>query len=258
MQASTMRKSKLGMVVFAAALAAGWMGCAADATSPDKGPEPVASSSAALTATSSSGIVVQAGPDGTPVPNCDQGPWTTVMALPHSAAYTNAFEPSNYTVSANYGGQWGGYSMPCGTPVSGSTGYLVPCGSDPNVYEQDLYSQVYRSNGYAYFVYATVEYPVGNVPRGLSRTFIGVGINSSTASPAWSVTPPPAPGHPVGGSPTSSDWAAEQNLVSTAPGASGDVQANYLTCVQVVAADTGVILDFFPVLDLHDPINPPW
>jgi hypothetical protein len=140
--------------------------------------------------------------------------------------------------------------MPCGTPVDDQTGYMVSCGSDPNQYEQDIWSQVYRSNGYAYLVLVTV---VG----GGSRPYVGVGINSSTANPAWSYTPPPPPGHPMGGSPTQADWDAELNLVATAPGTDSDVQARYLTCVQVVST-SGQVLDFFPVMDVHDPNHPPW
>jgi hypothetical protein len=232
------RTSKLGTLVFVSALAAGWIGCAVDATPPDKGPEPVAKTSSALTP---------------PPPFCGPGgtPTTTVKAFRHTTSYNPSFSPSPYAVSAHYGGQSSaGYSMPCGTPIGDATGYMVSCGSDPNVYEEDLWGQAYRSNGYAYWV--SVPLPFG------SRMFVGVGINSSTASPAWSYTPPPPPGHPAGGSPTTADWDAELNLVSTAPGTDGDVQARYLPCVQVVAADTGQVLDFFPLMDFHDPEFPPW
>lgn len=236
MKSGVSRSRGLGVVLVASALGAGFLGCAVEPSPGGQGPE--------LAATA-------AQPLGGPLPDCNKLAPNAVYAYPHKPGFDFSYAPTKYTVSAFYGGQTdAGYMMPCGTDGDASAGDMVTCGSDPHAYEQKLWGNVSRANGYAYYVWAQVGQVTG--------VYMAVGVNASTAGSSREYEPPSPPGNPTGGSPTPSDWYSEQQVVASPLGVATDVEAKYIQCARVYAADTGELLDSFPLLDLHDPHNPPW
>jgi hypothetical protein len=215
------KRTQLGALGFALALGAGWLGCAADAV-PEKAPERTAATSQSLT-----------------IPSAVQcsGPTTTVYAYPHSTSSYPGYL-TRYTDR---------FPVPCGS----GAGYVTTCGSAVNQYEDAVWSQVYRSNGYEYKVNYCWSTPNG--PQ--CGVFLGVGINSDIANPPYSMSPPAAD---TNGPPTTPDWDAEYTLASENQAYPVSARFPPVTCAEVRAVDTGEVLDFFAVIDLHDPYNPPW
>ena len=150
------------------------------------------------------------------------------------------------------------------TPAYG-TGYTTPFPiagvSNPTIasYEQQVWS-IPRTNGYAYLAYVVGD-PSGN-PGG-PRYFFAIGIRDRNAVPSYLMQPPgPADiRYPVGPAPfaaTDSDFNSENTLRSKNTGwpvLSHDPQ---IQCAIVYAEDTGAVLDYFPLADLHDPNTDPW
>jgi hypothetical protein len=224
---------------FIALFAAGWLGCSADPI-PSKGTEKVESASQGISTSSGSGGTLSGSSSGSgnyPLPPaCANGPENVVYAHFHTSTSVPGYL-TGYTDS-----------------------FPLPSTVDPypavQAYEQEIWDHVYRSNGYAYLVTWDPQSP----------SFVAVGINSSTTTPPYSMTPPA--GNVWPGSPTTADWDEEYGLAGTHTG--GPVSAHYppLTCVQVLAfgdgnplegaRQRGTLLEFFPVVELHDPNGPDW
>jgi hypothetical protein len=192
-----------------------WLGCSVDAT-PSKGPEKVVSTSQAVTGT------------GLTIPNPPQcaGITTIVLAYHHSP---------------NAPDQLNGYTISSPEPS-------VYADAAVRAYEEQVWSDVYRSNGYAYQV------TIPSLQNGV--VYRAVGINNATTSPPYSTVP--TAGNSTVGEPTVSDWDEENTLASENTGPSVGALYPPLTCVGVYAKDTGAFIEFFPVLDVHDPDPGGW
>jgi hypothetical protein len=194
--------------------ASSWLGCSVDAT-PSKGPEKVVSTSQAVTGT------------GLTIPNPPQcgGITTKVYAYHHSPNAPDQLSP--YTVSIPE------------PPVYADAAVRA--------YEEQVWINVYRSNGYAYQV------TIPSLQNGV--VYRAVGINNTTTEPPYSTSP--TAGNTIGGEPTVSDWDEEYTLASQNTGTVGALSPP-LTCVGIYAQDTGAFIEFFPVLDVHDPDPGGW
>jgi hypothetical protein len=168
------------------------------------------------------------------------------MAIKHSGPYA--------------GPGAGGYWAPTPEPL--------PPTALPYIYETQLWDNVWQSNGYLYLlklISTNFKLP-GWMPW--ERLIFGVGIEAQGASPAWYWTPPAHPVFPSIGSPsffgaTQHDYDAELALSSnpayTAQPNGTNFPVNAITwpCVTIVDQDKNPI-DFFPLMDEHDPSGLPW
>ena len=114
-------------------------------------------------------------------------------------------------------------------------------------YEVAVWNNVLRANSYEYLVTWSQK----------GQTFLGVGINEAASSQAR--YDKPTAGNSLVSAPTGADLSNEETLSSNHPDA--PISAQTLTCVMVVAYDgpkAGEDLEFFPLMDLHDPYGPTW
>jgi hypothetical protein len=230
------------------ALSAGaWaVGCAAGTDVPAKR-EAIASNEEALTPAS-----------GT-LPNCNDPstPHTVVQAFRHRRC-------SGGTGAACY---WGRAPTP---EVVDQTAHA---------YEENVWSEIAHSNGYEYLLrlVSTTEPALElrtTQPRYFpTRQFFGVGIEYQPvtglpANPPYYMEPPAAPVYPtfnvnIPFGPTKADWNTEVGL-ATGPtwagptdGMNPPVNSEFWRCVTVLD-EGGTAIDFFVLMDEHDPVGPDW
>ncbi len=139
--------------------------------------------------------------------------------------------------------------------ICNSDGSVGDGGLDCNAvlnYEADIKANVPMANGYEYLV------SMSNDPQSLGPAYLAVGINEWNTprrdSPLWTS---PNPGGPA----AATDWNREYSIAES--GQNPPVNAIFvpLQCVWVVAIDgprAGTVIDYFPLMDLHDPNGPNW
>jgi hypothetical protein len=204
--------------------AIGWLGCSVGATGSSD------------TATVSEAVATSTLASVPPEPQCPaDGSGITVYALRHQQ------------ITPGECGYLGAYvtrfpAPACVLPLE--DGGLSSCGQ----YELDIWDNIQRANGYEYRVSQANPNQGGTVTY-----FLAVGINDADnlrkymrpADNAWGV---PEPLHA---------WEYEytQSQANSGP----PIQGTALSCVTVVAADDPtMVLDYFPLMDLHDPSGPNW
>jgi hypothetical protein len=141
-----------------------------------------------------------------------------------------------------------------------------------HAYEVALWDNVVQSNGYAYLLQLIstnfkIELPdggTGYMPT--DHLIFGVGIEAQDANPSWYPSPPAQPVFPSwkGFFGVSSQEFAAETALATDPqytaqpdGTNYPVNAIAWTCVTIVD-ETGAKIDFFPMMDEHDPSGLPW
>jgi hypothetical protein len=152
------------------------------------------------------------------------------------------------------------------SPGVGAGTYWSHTGRDPNpwsttdlpkAYEFELWDNVWQSNGYLYQVklLSTTVWTnkIGNV-------FLGTGIGAQghgyLDSPPPNVPWPTYDGTFYG--PTAHDYNAEvADFTSPPSNANYPVEADAWSCVTIVDP-YGNPIDFFVLMDTHDPTQPPW
>jgi len=211
--------------------------------------------------------VTQADTTGNPGPDCNRRdtPHSTFMAIKHT---DQAFDAAN--------GYWRAF------PNSGLDATVTS-------YESKLWS-IYHTNGYEYVLKL-----VGSTQTGLDmkvpqykpdHVFFGVGIGDQLASPAWILTPPlkaklpdfrcwdqcqgnaayyqrlVADGKCTAFKPTDVDYQGEYALATDPasrynPMVPNELESQQWTCATIIDVG-GNVLDFFVLMDEHDPHGDPW
>jgi hypothetical protein len=230
---------------FVALTVGGWVGCSVEGA-PSKAVEKLASTSQALAPSSSGGTGTSGNSDAGPPPMCANGPKVTVWARCHE--------------SSDVVGYLTPYTDPFPLPYEADGG-AVNSNATVYAYEEAVWNDILGANGYAYQISQT-EYPQSDADFS-----VAVGINQETTSPTYSMTPT-AGNQPYSGEPPrTSDWDEEYELANEYSSVS-PVYSQYLECVEVVALGNGTSaegclprgthIEFFPLLDHHDPNGPNW
>jgi hypothetical protein len=184
----------------------------------------------------------------TPAPNCNDPstPSTVVQAIPHLGC--------------------------SGPPGAGCYWAPFPTQFDPcpqcATYENTLRGSVFQANGYEYLVriLSTTQRNKEYLPWG--HLFLGVGIKYDGANPPSDAVPPLSPRFPTFNpqqvfSATFHDWQMEVTLATNPAtwdqpfGNNPPVDSDWFSCVKVLDQSFQPI-DFFVLMDEHDPEGPPW